>query len=249
MNIGDGLRIACPCPPDRDHSLGHAPMLGLRPVPAQDLGRGFLFSVAAAGDRLVPLPRPPGGRTLGARRLRGGHSRAGAVGATWIGGGTLFHANAIGLVAGLTAAAVVAARALLALRLAAIASLTHLPRIAIGGLGRLRRRRHRAEFAFANRNLLPDQPLDIAQEAPFVVAAQRDGRPLGAGPRRAADPMDVSLGDVRDVEIDDMADAVDIDAARRDVRSRLAGGIDRHETPPEPARAGFATCCRGSRRP
>ena len=38
-----------------------------------------------------------------------------------------------------------------------------------------------------------------------------------ACPRRAADAMNIGLGDVRQLKIDDMADAVDVDAARRDV--------------------------------
>ena len=43
VDIRDGLRIACPCPADGNHSLGHAAMLGLRPVIAQDLGHGFFY--------------------------------------------------------------------------------------------------------------------------------------------------------------------------------------------------------------
>ena len=152
-----------------------------------------------------------------------------------IGAGALVRANAFGLVSGLTATTITAARTLLALRFAAVASLTHLPWIAIGGLGRMRRGRHRAELAFAHRDLLPDQPFDITQEAPLVVAAERDGRTLGSGPGRAADPMHVSLGDVRDVEIDDMADAIDIDAARRDIGRDQQAGLTGTGTPPAPA--------------
>src|SRR5690606_1363756 len=64
---------------------------------------------------------------------------------------------------------------------------------------------------------LPDQPLDVAQIGALVGAAERAGAARRAGARGAADAVDVALGFVRQVEVDDVADAVDIDAARRDV--------------------------------
>src|SRR5262249_21780524 len=58
-----------------------------------------------------------------------------------------------------------------------------------------------------------DQPLDIAQIAHFLGARdQRNCDAIGAGSRRAADPVNIGFGHVGKVEIHDMADAVDIDA-------------------------------------
>ena len=58
---------------------------------------------------------------------------------------------------------------------------------------------------------------DVAHERHFVAADQRDGDAFRAGARRAADAVDVALRDVGQVEVDDVADAVDVDAARGDV--------------------------------
>src|SRR4051812_86365 len=65
-----------------------------------------------------------------------------------------------------------------------------------------------------HRNALVDQLLDIAQEGALLAVAERDGDTVGAGARRTADAMDIALGNVRQVEIDDMGDAVDVDPAR-----------------------------------
>ena len=72
-----------------------------------------------------------------------------------------------------------------------------------------------------------DQLLDVAQERHFLVVAERDRDALRAGARGAADAVHVALRNVRQVVVDDVADAVDVDAARRDVgrdqRLELAG--------------------------
>ena len=49
------------------------------------------------------------------------------------------------------------------------------------------------------------------------MVAERDRDALRAGARGAADAVHVALRDVRQVVVDDVADAVDVDAARRDV--------------------------------
>ena len=77
--------------------------------------------------------------------------------------------------------------------------------------------RARVEAQVGGGNGLPDQLLDRAQKIALLVVAKRDGLALRAGARGAADAMDVGFRNLRQLEIDDMADAVDIDAARRDV--------------------------------
>src|ERR1044071_9688781 len=74
-----------------------------------------------------------------------------------------------------------------------------------------------AGAAVFRRDRHADQPLDIAEIRSLFVIAERDGDALGAGPRGAADAVDVALRHVRQVVIDDVADAIDVDAARRDI--------------------------------
>ena len=63
---------------------------------------------------------------------------------------------------------------------------------------------------------------------PLAVVAQRNRLAVRAGARRAADAVHIGLGHFRQFEIDDMADAVDVDAARgdvgRDQHARAAAG-------------------------
>src|SRR5271170_2136827 len=59
--------------------------------------------------------------------------------------------------------------------------------------------------------------LDVTNQRQFVAFAQRDGDALRSSPRRAADAMHVGFRNVRQIEIDNMAYAVDIDAPRRNV--------------------------------
>src|SRR5438067_481833 len=85
--------------------------------------------------------------------------------------------------------------------------------------------RRRAPFGLRKLDL--NQLLDVAQEGGLFVVAERDRDARRAGPRRAADAVHVALRNVRQVVVDDVADAVDVDAARRDVgcdqRLELAG--------------------------
>src|SRR5579871_1011639 len=78
-------------------------------------------------------------------------------------------------------------------------------------------RRRIAAAAILARQRLADQPLDVAQVCEFFGIHERDRDAVGTSARGAADPMHVRLRYVRHVEIDDMADAVDVDAARGDV--------------------------------
>src|SRR4051812_1098277 len=63
-----------------------------------------------------------------------------------------------------------------------------------------------------------DQPLDVAEIAELLAACdQRDRGALGTRARGAADAMHIGLRHVGQVEIDDVGDAVDIDAAGGDI--------------------------------
>ena len=64
---------------------------------------------------------------------------------------------------------------------------------------------------------LPDQLLDRPQIGHLIGADQRDRGAGRAGARGAADAVHIGLGLVGQIEVDDVADAVDVDAARRDV--------------------------------
>ena len=93
-----------------------------------------------------------------------------------------------------------------------------------------------------------DQPLDIAQERRFLVIAERDRHAVGAGARGAADAVHVRSRDVRQIVIDHMADAVDVDAAGGDVGGDQDAQLAARGSRRARARAGSATCCRGSPR-
>ena len=67
------------------------------------------------------------------------------------------------------------------------------------------------------RNRLADDLFDGPQIGDFIGVAERQGDTVGARPRRSTDAVDVTLGLVGKFVVDDVADAVDIDAARRDV--------------------------------
>jgi hypothetical protein len=62
-----------------------------------------------------------------------------------------------------------------------------------------------------------EEALDVAEQVALVLVAERDGAPARTRAARAADAMDVGLGHVGELEVDDVRDAVDVDAARRDV--------------------------------
>src|SRR5258705_3125178 len=81
----------------------------------------------------------------------------------------------------------------------------------------------------AGRDRHPDELLDVAQERPLLGLAKRDRDSFRAGTRGAADAMHVALRNVWKIIVDDVADAVDVDAARRDI-----GGYQRsHVARPE----------------
>src|SRR6185295_12569452 len=65
--------------------------------------------------------------------------------------------------------------------------------------------------------LLAGEALDRAQVGALLVVAEGQRDPAGAGAAGAADAVDVALGLVGDVQVDDVGDAVDVDAAGGDV--------------------------------
>src|SRR5690606_762848 len=74
--------------------------------------------------------------------------------------------------------------------------------------------------AFRQRHLVErdlGQPLDVAQIITLVLGAEADRHALAPGARGAADAVDVLLGHVGQLEVDHVADARDVDAARGDV--------------------------------
>src|ERR1017187_8332325 len=68
------------------------------------------------------------------------------------------------------------------------------------------------------RQTLADRTLDLAEIRLFLGCDEREGVARQLGARRAAHAMDVVLGDVRDVEVHDVREGFDVDAACRDVR-------------------------------
>src|SRR5690606_8640100 len=68
-----------------------------------------------------------------------------------------------------------------------------------------------------HRQLHPDHPLHLPELGSFRGVAQRHRRARSAVASRAADAVHVAFGLVRQIEIDHVADAGHVDAARRDV--------------------------------
>ena len=69
----------------------------------------------------------------------------------------------------------------------------------------------------------PRTLLDVAEQLQLVDADQRDGVAVDAGAAGAADAVDVVLGDHRQLEVDDVRERLDVEAARGD----LGGDQDR----------------------
>ena len=64
-----------------------------------------------------------------------------------------------------------------------------------------------------------DDALDVGQEGTFLAIAQRPRGPALTGTAGTADAVDVGLGLVRHVKVDDVRDAVDVEPTRGDIRS------------------------------
>ena len=94
----------------------------------------------------------------------------------------------------------------------------------------------------------PRQALDRPQEIALFMVAERNRLSCFARSRGAADAMNIGLGDLRQFKIDDMADAVDVDAARRDVGRNQRPRLSAAEGGQARARAGPGSCCHESRK-
>ena len=78
------------------------------------------------------------------------------------------------------------------------------------------------------RDAAPEHALDVVEELELVDAHQRDGVAVDAGAPGPADPVDVVLGDHRQLEVDDVRERLDVEAARGD----LGRDEDRRTGPP-----------------
>jgi hypothetical protein len=83
-----------------------------------------------------------------------------------------------------------------------------------GGRVRVRTRRD-GRTGYGDRLL--HESLDVPQQCPLVAIAERDRSPARARSARSTDAMNVALGDVRQVEVEDVTDAVDVDPARSEI--------------------------------
>jgi hypothetical protein len=86
---------------------------------------------------------------------------------------------------------------------------------ALAAARRVRPRRHVG--AVGERDLLADGALDLPEQIDILGVAERDRGAGGAGAAGAADAVHVCLGHLGQIEVDDVADLVDVDAAGRDV--------------------------------
>jgi hypothetical protein len=86
-----------------------------------------------------------------------------------------------------------------------------------GDDGRFKRAEGPVTAPIHARDLLARGAFDVLQQGPFIIGAKRHGDPIGPSPGGAPDAVDVSFRDVGQVEIDYMANPVDIDAAGGDI--------------------------------
>ena len=75
--------------------------------------------------------------------------------------------------------------------------------------------------------VLADQLFDRRDVLAVLRGRQHEGTALPAGASGAPDAVDVILGMVRHIEIEDMRQALDVEPARRDIAARLAAGSRR----------------------
>ena len=76
---------------------------------------------------------------------------------------------------------------------------------------------HYMRMIFYYRYLSGDQLLDIPQKLFLLGIAKRKCDTAGAGPTGPADAVDIGLGDIGQLVIDDVRQLVDIDTPRGDI--------------------------------
>ena len=69
----------------------------------------------------------------------------------------------------------------------------------------------------SGRDRVAEEALDVAEHLVLVDADERDGLAVDAGAAGPADAVDVVLGDHRQLEVDDVRERVDVEAARGDL--------------------------------
>ena len=79
-----------------------------------------------------------------------------------------------------------------------------------------------AEAAILGGDRPPGQALDVAEQVALFRVAERYGDARGASACRAPDAVNIALRHIRQLEVHDVRDLVDIDAARGDI------GCDQH---------------------
>src|SRR6185503_18171296 len=77
--------------------------------------------------------------------------------------------------------------------------------------------RHEVGGKWRDVNPLARDALDVAEVAALIRSAEGDGDAVCSGARGAADAVDILLRHFRKIEVDDVANARDVDPARRDV--------------------------------
>ena len=90
--------------------------------------------------------------------------------------------------------------------------------------GRCRQGRIAVCLPFAGRDLLARYLFDVAQQRTFFAITECDGNAFCACTGRAADAVDVGFRNMRQVEVDDVRDAIDVDASGSKVRCNEHGG-------------------------
>src|SRR5215212_10385942 len=109
---------------------------------------------------------------------------------------------------------------------AMLATLAFIARVALGLGTKRRRRRHvLVGRCLDDGDALVGQPLDALELAALAAVAERQGDARGAGTRGAADAMDVALGVGRQLVVDDVRDARDVDAARGEIGGDQHAGL------------------------
>ena len=67
------------------------------------------------------------------------------------------------------------------------------------------------------RDAAPEDAFDVVEQLQLVDADERDGVAVDAGATGPADAVDVVLGDHRQLEVDDVRERLDVEAARGDL--------------------------------